>query len=134
MKDAAKLKETLAAVSTPGSPSYGKWLSAAEANAITATPPSIVAEVYAWATSTGATCGKKPEALVCDATVAQLEALTGATYSYYKHAESGRVVIRTSMASANQALPASLAGKVRRGPPHSLPSCARVCARGEGGW
>ena len=112
MKDAALLKKTLEDISSPSSKNYGKWLSNVEADAITATPLSIVKEVFAWATSTGAVCETRPEALVCDATVAQLEALTGAKYSYYTHKTSGRVVVRTSMASANAALPAHLAGKV----------------------
>ena len=111
MGNEALLYSELDAVSYPSSPRYGKWLTLEEANAITATPAAIAKEVTAWATSTGARCTRRPEALSCVATVAQIEQLLSGELSTYAHLKTGQTVIRTSMAKPGF-IPTRLTGKV----------------------
>jgi hypothetical protein len=75
---------------------YGQWLSKEEADALTATPAAIADEVHEWATSTGATCKRLPEAFKCQGTVRSIEALLKTELSEYGHKKTGDKIIRRS--------------------------------------
>lgn len=111
MKDAGLLDRTLMELSTPGSPRYGKWLSKAEADELTATPKKVADEVTAWATSTGAKCVRLSEALECAGSVTQIEQLLDAELSYFVNTKTGEKIVRTSMAKPG-AVPSRFAGKI----------------------
>ena len=83
MKDVPLLEATLLELATPSSPRYGKWLTKEEADELTSTPAPIAAEVTRWATSTGAACKRRSEALSCSGTVSQIEKLLGGELSYF---------------------------------------------------
>ena len=83
MKDVPLLEATLLELATPSSPRYGKWLTREEADELTSTPAPIAAEVTRWATSTGAACKRRSEALSCSGTVSQIEKLLGGELSYF---------------------------------------------------
>lgn len=76
------------------SPRYGQWLTKAEADAFTATTPAIAREVKHWATSTGASCERKPEAFKCEGTVEQIEELLNTELSVFAHTKTGAKVVR----------------------------------------
>jgi subtilase family serine protease len=111
MKDFPLLERTLDEVSNPKSKRYGQWLSKEEADAITATPDNIAAEVKAWATSTGAHCERKPEAFSCTGTVKSIEKLLNGELSNFVNHKTGETIIRTSMKNPGS-IPVSLTGKV----------------------
>jgi len=97
MRDFPALEAKLNDISNPFSPNYGKWLSKAQADALTATPNDIATEVYSWATSTGADCTRQPESWKCTGTVSQIEELLDAKLDYWLHKTLGDKIIRTSM-------------------------------------
>jgi tripeptidyl-peptidase-1 len=113
MRDFPALERTLLDISNPHSANYGKWLTKAQADALTATPEPIAKEVFDWATSTGATCTRHPESWKCEGSVASIEQLLDAKLDYWQHKtdKSAPKLIRTSMAKPG-AVPASLEGKV----------------------
>ena len=111
MRDVALLERTVNELASPSSPRYGKWLSQAEADELTATPKAIAKEVSLWAASTGASCKRLSEALDCTATVAQIEQLLDAELSYFVNHKTGEKVIRTSMAKPG-GVPERFAGKI----------------------
>ena len=77
-----------------------------------ATPPAIVKEVHAWATSTGASCEVLTSALRCKATVASVESLVSTQLSAYTHKEvTSRTIVRMA-SGAPAAIPSHLEGKV----------------------
>ena len=83
MKNVPLLEATLLELATPSSPRYGKWLTKEEADELTSTPAPVANEVARWATSTGAACKRRSEALSCTGTVAQIEALLNGELSYF---------------------------------------------------
>jgi subtilase family serine protease len=127
MKDVPLLEATLLELATPSSPRYGKWLTKEEADELTSTPAPIAAEVTRWATSTGAACKRRSEALSCSGTVSQIEKLLGGELSYFVSPTRARAA-----AAAAAGVIAGLAGAAAYPRPahmHSLaqrPACSQV--------
>lgn len=105
------LEKKLSEISDPFHASYGQWLTAAQADAYTATPKNVASEVLAWATSTGAACTRLPESLKCSGSVAAIEALLDTELSLFAHTTSGHKIIRVA-AGTPATVPESLTGKV----------------------
>ena len=111
MADVAALEATLYDVSTPGSSRYHKWFTREQADDLTRTPADIVKKATTWATSTGARCAPLTNALKCEGSVAQIEALLDAELSYFVAPATGQKLIRTSMHKPG-GVPAELEGVV----------------------
>lgn len=122
----AALTAALYAVSDPASPSYGRHLSKAAVDALTAPTVESVAAVEAWLAALGAdgvAWGPSREWASGDVAVAALEAALDTTYHVYV-TQSGHSVIRSL---ADYALPAAVAAAVDFvGPTSRFPPAAMV--------
>ncbi len=109
-RDQAALKTMIAAVSTPGSASYGKYLTAAEFRARFAPTAHQAAKVEKALSDLGFTVGKSPASRLYvefSGTVAQVEAAFQVSQNLYSYAG------KTIRANAEEpSLPASLSGLV----------------------
>jgi hypothetical protein len=90
----------------------GNWLTQAQVEALTAPPAAVRAEVRAWVTSTGASCGDYPTSLRCTATVAQVNALLATTVSAFRQTTKGGKIVHRIHPDTPYTFPAHLDGKL----------------------
>ena len=90
----------------------GNWMTQAQVEALTAPPAAVRAEVRAWVTSTGASCGDYPTSLRCTATVAQVNALLATTVSAFRQTTKGGKIVHRIHPDTPYTFPAHLDGKL----------------------
>ena len=109
-----ELTRVLEKISDPDSEHYGKFLTAAEVDALVAPSEKNVARVAAWLRSAEGEDGgsvttttRNGDFLHVDTTVARAEKLlgNGATYMKYHHAASGKTITRLRLSSDGAASP-----------------------------
>ena len=112
MRNPSGAEATLAQVSDPDSPSYGKWLSNAEFNSAYAPARSDVAAVQSWLQSQGFQLTKTLQSgmyVQASGTAAQVEATFGTTLHNYRY-DGASVRANTTALSLPAAAPAVVAG------------------------
>lgn len=112
-----KLQERLLQVSNPDHADYGKYMSRAEVEAMTAPSAKSVAAVNAWLESHGVTAGKIANGFMnIQVTTAQAEKMLAAEYKVYHSAERNHTTVRTTQYS----LPKSVHGEISTIQPTTL--------------
>ncbi|KAJ3497050.1 hypothetical protein NLG97_g2201 [Lecanicillium saksenae] len=99
------LQKRLLEMSTPDHPDYGKHMSKAEIDTLTAPTKQTVESVTSWLSSHGVDAGEISNGMMpITATVAQIEKMLGTKYNVYHHAEDDKYTIRTTQYSLPQHL------------------------------
>ncbi|KAJ6440055.1 tripeptidyl peptidase SED3 [Purpureocillium lavendulum] len=97
-----KLQQRLLAMSDPAHADYGKHMSKADVEALTAPPTARVAAVRQWLASHGVETGDVSggsNAISVTVTATQADAMLGAKYGVYYHAAKGVYTVRTTQYS-----------------------------------
>ena len=90
-----ELNRVLYAVSTPGTAEYGHFLTNAEVNELVKPSADSVSHVMEWLNgATGIATSPNSDFVRATVTVAQAEALVGAEYWTYTHADTGKTIVR----------------------------------------
>lgn len=103
-----KLFATALAVSTPGNPRYGKYLSRSEIDGLTAPSASDVHAVASWLDKHGVRWQRDRETLSVSTTAAAASELLRTKFGVYERSSDGRSIVRAS----DYELPASVASAV----------------------
>ena len=112
MQNFPTLEAKLLDIADPKSANYGNWMSQAEVNSLVEPPAALRAEVRAWVTSTGASCGDFPTSLRCTATVAQVNALLQTEVSAFRQTTLGGKIVHRVHPDTPYTFPAHLDGKL----------------------
>lgn len=100
-----QLQKRLLEMSDPAHASYGKHMSRAEIEAMTAPSVKSVSSVKSWLTSHGIAAGVVSNGFIkISLTTAQAERLLGAKYHVYHHAEKNQFTVRTTQYSVPSSL------------------------------
>lgn len=92
-----RLQQRLLEVSNPKHADYGKHLSKADVDALTAPTPAAVDSVTKWLSANGVDVGKPRSGyLKVSLTVAEAKKLIGADYGIYKQAATGQETVRAT--------------------------------------
>lgn len=111
-RNTEELESRVLAASDPASPSYGRWMSQQDVNALIAPAPEDRAAVKSWLSSSAkATCIDLPFALRCSAPVAELESALGTQFTAYEHVPKGTTLHRVAP-DQRWTFPAELTGKL----------------------
>ena len=112
MRDSSAAQATLAQISDPSSPSYGKWLTNATFNATYAPAPADVAAVQSWLQSQGFQLTKTLQSgmyVQASGSAAQIEASFGTTLHNYTY-DGASARANTTALSLPATVPAAVAG------------------------
>lgn len=104
-----QLNEVFEAVTTPGSPRYGQYLSAEQLNAMTATPGWVSHSVLSWLSRNQADCKLFSSSIKCRASVSDVERMLGTEMHTFQHAKTGDRIHRVGK---EVTFPAEMYGKV----------------------
>lgn len=92
-----KLQQRLLQISNPDHADYGKHMSRAEVEAMTAPSDKTVAAVTSWLASHGVTSSKVSNGFIkVDVTVSQAQQMLGTEYGVYHNADKDQFTVRTT--------------------------------------